>query len=190
MGVNKWIGTLVHGVGLNDSETAVSTEKGLIKLKSYTVWCNMMRRCYKPQKHEKANYVGCSVSEDWLRYSNFKQFYDDNYFEGSQLDKDIIEQHNRIYSPDTCIFVSPKVNVFFTTKRGSNMTGVSLTSKGRYQVQIKTNYKAKSLGVFDTRAEAYKQWRIAKHEKAVELASTQTNKHIINALLTRWKVLG
>jgi hypothetical protein len=45
-----------------------------------------------------------------LYFSQFKAWYDENYREGFQLDKDILVPGNKIYSPESCRYVPPYIN--------------------------------------------------------------------------------
>lgn len=49
----------------------------------------------------------------WKYLSNFKKWYDEHYVEGWHLDKDILMQGNKFYSPETCCFVPFEINVLF-----------------------------------------------------------------------------
>ena len=79
--------------------------------KVYDCWSNMLRRCYCTKYHEKApTYKDCTVSEEWHNYQNFAKWYEDSYIEGYHLDKDIKVEGNRVYGPDTCMFVTRQRN--------------------------------------------------------------------------------
>lgn len=42
--------------------------------KEYLLWTSVLSRCFdKKYLKRKPTYLGCSVSEDWLTYSNFKK---------------------------------------------------------------------------------------------------------------------
>ena len=59
--------------------------------------------------------LACSVSEEWLiLISKGKTGWKNKQWEGKHLDKDILFEGNKVYSPDTCIFVTPTVNTFTT----------------------------------------------------------------------------
>ena len=73
----------------------------------------MLARCYSAKFQEHCpTYTGCTVAEDWLKFSNFKDWMEKQQWEGKQLDKDILFEGNKVYGPDTCVFVSPMVNTF------------------------------------------------------------------------------
>ena len=106
----------VCGVGIIGNEKTKDENGETIK--SYSVWTSMLKRCYSDKCQKKQpTYKGCCVCEEWLNYSNFKKWFNDNYYEieGEQmnLDKDILVKGNKIYSPETCVFVPKKINTLF-----------------------------------------------------------------------------
>ena len=51
------------------------------------------------------------------------------------MDKDILVKHNKIYSPDTCMFVPQTINNLFVKNnknRGKSVIGISLHKCGKY----------------------------------------------------------
>jgi hypothetical protein len=80
-------------------------------------WHRMVRRCYDDKFHESnTTYFDCEVCEEWLIFSNFASWFKEHYVEGWQLDKDILVDGNRIYSPRTCCFVPQEINSIFTSR--------------------------------------------------------------------------
>jgi len=79
----------------------------------YSVWRNMISRCYNKNVPSYKRYGGneVKVCDEWL--NNFKTFYDwsilNGWKKGLELDKDI-KGNGKLYSPNTCIFVTTKVN--------------------------------------------------------------------------------
>ena len=81
-------------------------------VKAYRTWGSMIERCYSKKCQAKhPTYIGCSVVEEWHNYQNFAKWFDENYIDGCELDKDIKIKGNKVYSPSTCIFVSMADNV-------------------------------------------------------------------------------
>ena len=119
----------IHGVGINDVPGSGKLAKKSYRIHYYTVWKEMLKRCYSPLLQAKQpTYIGCTVDPRWHYLSNFKQWYDEQGdVTGKQLDKDIISPGNKVYGPDTCFFVSQELNCFFCTRgrhRGKNPIGV------------------------------------------------------------------
>lgn len=98
----KWKNHKVFGVGTSDLPATT---------KSYPVWHSIHRRCYSEvYQKNKPTYIGCSVCEDWQLLSTFDDWFNDNYVEGFQLDKDIVKPGNKVYCPEYCIFLPNEVN--------------------------------------------------------------------------------
>ena len=64
----------------------------------------MLQRCLRPR--DFPSYIGCTIVPDWYNFQNFAAWYDDNYINGYELDKDTKVLGNRSYGPDTCLFIS------------------------------------------------------------------------------------
>lgn len=123
---------LLYGVGVNDFSGSCVVNGG--KIKSYDFWKSMLCRCYNPKYHlRKPTYIGCSVCSEWLCFSNFKEWFDINYVEGCQLDKDILIEGNKVYSPKSCRFIPGYINSLLNDRgsvRGDLPIGVSKNGNG------------------------------------------------------------
>lgn len=96
----------------------------------------MMGRCYSEKFHEQfPSYKDVTVCERWHCFQNFcediKNLHGyDNWINNSgyELDKDTLcEKMNikpKIYSPETCMFISKNNNVSESTSR-KNLTGLT-----------------------------------------------------------------
>ena len=87
--------------------------------KAYLYWKCMIERCYDPYElNKRPTYIDCTVCKEWLNFQNFAKWYEENYYECNEhkmsLDKDILVKGNKIYSPETCIFVPMNINDMFT----------------------------------------------------------------------------
>jgi hypothetical protein len=122
----------VHGVGYLGIGKYKSRGKDGKKTKAYNTWQHMIRRCYDPYYINKnPTYKDCIVCDEWLCFQNFAEWYYNNCYEIEgevmHLDKDILCKGNKIYSPETCIFVPHRINVLFTKSdkaRGEYPIGV------------------------------------------------------------------
>ena len=100
---------IVCGIGfLGDGQYSSVTHN-----KEYKQWQHMLSRCYLPTDKEYTRYggKGITVCPSWHNFQNFaswiiKQNKPTHY----QLDKDIKIKGNLIYSPDTCLLVTPQQN--------------------------------------------------------------------------------
>jgi len=102
-----------YGVGyLGEIRTSKGNEK------PYKIWNSMLQRCYSPKKLKTSpSYIGCSVCDEWLNFTNFLKWYKANYLEGMELDKDSLIEGNKIYSPNTCKFISSFENKSISTSK-------------------------------------------------------------------------
>ena len=162
----------VHGVGINDI--------GGAKDEYYDRWFNMIKRCYsKSSLKASSTYIGCSVCEDWLLFSNFKEWMVKQDWHGKELDKDIISPRNKVYSPSTCVFVDRKINTLLcdcASKRGKYPQGVSKNKK-RFKAQMKyIDSELLHIGTYDTPEEAYSNYCKVKSEYIKTIADTQEPK--------------
>lgn len=179
----------VYGMGYLGN--GVSQEKGAKdKKKSYKVWHSMLMRCYDKGVHKThPTYIECNVCDEWLCYETFEKWFDKNYYtvgdERMTLDKDILFKRNKIYSPDTCIFVPERINGMFVRRnkdRGKYPIGVSYDSghkKFKANVSIiigRNEYKNHCLGFYDTAEEAFAAYKKAKEEQIKIVADKYKDK--------------
>ena len=142
--------------------------------KAYRTWNSMLSRCYdlKSQISPKnTSYVNCFVDENGHNFQNFAKWYEENYIEGFQLDKDILVKGNKIYSPETCCFVPKEVNIIFNKllKNRNCVIGV-VRKRERFKSEIRCNNIRKYLGTFDTVEEAFQTYKTEKEQYIKEVA--------------------
>ena len=186
---------LVYGVGLNDSDCATETivNGKRVVCPIYRKWVNMLNRCYsKRYQSEKPSYAECVVCDEWLTFSNFKKWMDKQDWHGKHLDKDILFEGNKIYSPETCVFVDAMTNGFVIAsvkRRGDYPLGVSYCAKrDRYLAYCNNPFHStsKKVGRFKTPELAHAAWKKRKHEIACQLADLQTDERVAKALRERY----
>ena len=154
----------------------------------------MINRCYSINSQERnKTYTGCTVSEEWLTFSDFKAWMVTQDFERKQLDKDLLIEGNKIYSPGTCVFVSGMVNSFTIDRgasRGDCLIGVSWykpTEKIYIVVpQPIHQEKVNTLDISNANKEAHETWLKRKLELAHELAAIQEDSRVAEALIDRY----
>ena len=156
----------------------------------YKTWSDMLRRCYCEKYQEKyPTYINCKVYKEWHNFQNFAKWYEDNYYEVEgermELDKDILVKHNKIYSPDTCVFVPHGINTLFVKSdktRGDSVIGAFRLKNGKYRVychiynfnidKSKYNY----LGCYDTQQKAFETYKYYKEKNIKMVADYYKNK--------------
>jgi len=164
--VKDMLSPSVQGIGFLGAGDA-PTRDGRTGHPIYVAWCGMFERCYSEKYHlTRPTYRGCSVAEDWHNYQVFYKWAVTRYRKGYHLDKDILVQGNKVYSPYTCCFVPQAVNSLVSVVlKGDCSLGVSKRKKkgttefnGRYNVNTSSCY----LGRFDCEKEAaacYKEYK-------------------------------
>lgn len=166
----------VFGVGINDSPIAISrtVEGKTVLCHYYITWKSMLERCYSARvQNEYPTYIGCAVVDEWLRFSGFKAWMETQDWENKCLDKDILTPGNKLYGPDTCVFVPHKINTFMNdcgARRGKYKTGVSLFKRdGRFLASINIDGMKRSIGLYSTEDDAHRAWVSAKLQQAKHL---------------------
>lgn len=158
----------ISGVGYN-SQTRHKTTKDGRATKPYNIWCNMIQRCYNPKTQLKhPTYKGCTVAEEWHDFQNFADWYYSHDYSGIgyQLDKDILNPGNKVYSPETCCFIPQQINLLLVDRaaaRGKYPQGVYIHERdGNYCAQMSVDGKRKHLGCSESPRGAYVIYRKAK----------------------------
>ncbi len=152
-------------------------------------WRDMMERCYsKKQKHLHPSYYGkTTVCEEWHNFQNFAKWYNDNFYQvGTQrmhLDKDILVNDNKEYSPNTCLIVPQRINMLFLKKPNKNglPNGVKMDGK-----KYDATYNGKHLGTFNSIIEAKMAHEEAKRKQIKNVAEEYKQyipERVYNALL-------
>lgn len=164
--------------GINDAgyRTHPRFNKKQLKCPIYSVWTGILARVYDENQREVyPTYREVSVCDEWLMFSNFRKWFIENHVDGYAIDKDLLLPKNKIYSPDTCIFVPTWLNSFTVdcgARRGKCLIGVTWNDKrGKFIARChdpKTK-KQKNLGGFLTEQEAYDCYLTRKLEIASEL---------------------
>lgn len=194
----------IFGIGVNDSPDPVyryervdGKSKRAWVCPYYTVWKSILGRCYyEPYLKCNPTYQGCSVCPEWIYFMTFKAWMMTQDFEGKELDKDILVERSKVYSPETCRFVDRGLNMFLTdhaAARGEWPIGVSLFKRNRKfmsRCSNPFNREYEFLGYFTCPYEAHEVWRKKKHEHALALADLQTDPDIAQALRERFAPKG
>lgn len=154
----------------------------------YKMWCNMLYRCYDEKfKVNQPTYKDAIVCNEWHDFRNFREWVLTQDYKDKELDKDILTYDCKIYSPETCVFISKKINqllVFAYNSKGKMKTGVT-KHQGKYLSQASYGYgkgERKYLGVYDTENEAHEAYIRFKSGYIKELAENEPDR-IKNGLI-------
>lgn len=181
---------LIFGVGINDSDYNIETivDGKRILCKYYQTWHSMLRRCYSSIYQAKCpTYIGCTVVEEWFNFSIFRNWMMLQDWKGKQLDKDLLFQGNKVYSSETCLFVTNSINSLFIKSdgsRGQYKIGVSFKKEtGKYQANCNVKGKLKFLGYYLTEEEAHTVYKIFKTAHIRTIALEQSDIRLKEAML-------
>lgn len=157
----------------------------------YRAWNGMMRRCYDDMfKQRSVAYKECVVSEKWHCFQDFGDWYDENYYEidgeTMNLDKDILVKGNKIYSPDTCIYVPARINSLFVGCESTIGKSSACTyfdeKRNKYIVRSRLEY----IGAYDTKEDAFEAYKRHKELTFRDVANEYKDKipeKLYNAML-------
>lgn len=176
----------VNGVGINDLKGVGYTDE---MRAIYNIWRGMLSRCYAESYHKWfTSYNDCTVCTEWLLFSNFYRWAKENNWKNNALDKDLRVKGNRVYSPDTCIFISKKLNSFLITKENKD----SELPVGTYYDKYSGKYKAHisdillnkrvTIGYYDSVEEAHTSWVSYKRTLALKLAELEEDETVADLL--------
>lgn len=177
----KMVKAKLYGVGINDLDEPISYKGKPFKF--YKVWSAMLYRCYYKKFHEKEHtYSDCSVCNGWIYLSNFKRWFDENYIEGYELDKDLLSKGSKIYSPETCCFLPKEINTIFTnSKKNKSVYGIGVYKKGNiFYAAINKNTYNNYIGSFDNADDAREAYNKERRKYIIEIANKYHNNGAIN----------
>jgi len=191
---------LIQGFGINDANYNVTLQENINgrwvqtwRCPYYGVWRGVIARCRSSKALAVApTYNGCTIYEPWSSFMTFRDWMMTQDWQGKQLDKDILFEGNKHYSPETCCFVDARVNTFIIERgvdRGEYPLGVHLYKRtGKFQAICSnpfTNTK-EHLGYFITPEDAHLAWLERKYTHACSLAMTQDSLKVAEALVMRY----
>ena len=182
---------MLYGVGYCSTPTE---EYGKTENKCYLTWRNMLKRCYSNEsKYENYRKLGIVVCDEWLDFVVFKKWFDRNYYEipgeEMQLDKDIINHGNTIYSPENCVFVPKKINALFIKSknhRGDLPIGVSYSKQRRCYMSCCSVYGKNINHYHKDITSAFEKYKEIKEEYVRIMAQTYADKipnRLYNAMM-------
>lgn len=143
----------------------------------YVDWNSMLKRCYISAE-SKLSYKDKDVCEEWHNFQHFAEWATKQINfgkEGWDLEKDLLVKNNKVYSPDTCVYLPREINSFVKRKRGNDLPlGVDVAYKYNgtpyFRVQSREDGKNICLGGYTTAEEAFSVYKKHKEGLAVKLA--------------------
>ena len=161
------------GIGKYNSVNSKINGKDL-----YDTWNKMFDRCYRGSD---LTYKNVDVCEEWYSFQNFMKFVDETFpkhitTEQFILEKDIMQQgvENKIYSPETCLWIPKRINSYIQNKRsGTKNEFKGINKDGNQWVASSTLFEnggvKYAIGYFYSIEEAisaYKEFKLIQDEKA------------------------
>lgn len=143
----------------------------------------MLQRCYYQYKEFNITYESVDVCDDWYNFQNFAKWFEENYVEGWQLDKDLLCTDYKIYSPITCCFIPQEINCLL--KEQKETTG-TVKIKNKYKSQIGVDKIHNHIGTFDSLEDANKAYKKEKKKYILSVAEQykeQLNINVYNKLI-------
>ena len=184
----------LYGVGITDIAGCINGKRDYL----YRVWESMITRCYSEKYQQQyPTYREVSVCERWQTYSLFKEDLEkmkcfDKLGVGYHLDKDLIKQGNKLYSPYFCAIVPEVMNLSVVKPRklSNNLpTGVHFCKRERkYVAQVHRGNGQEGLGYFETPELAHTAYIKAKRRYLSHLSTEYrgiVDDKVCDALLVR-----
>lgn len=153
----------------------------------YYAWRNMLARCSSKFKVGNETYKCCNVCDEWLKLSAFKKWFDRNHVEGWNLDKDLLIEGNKLYSPETCRFIPHSLNTLFVARdklRGKHPKGVYYDNDLRkFRALLTVERKTTHVGCYETAEDAEIAYLKAKKNYALSLIPKYKSEGVCHELL-------
>lgn len=165
--------------------------------KSSRIFEGMQARCAVEGAYKKrfTTYEdAASLFKDFQEFAEWCQtqsgYYGNDGSKNWCLDKDILVRGNKIYGPDTCVFVPEFVNVLFANKKATDLPFGVTRHLSKYRSRCNTFDGRVHLGCFFTKHDAHRAWQIAKVEHILKVAEVylklpESDLNVYNALIAR-----
>ena len=192
---------LVCGAGFNDKTRPAKVDGKIVK--EYDLWQHMLARCFSEKlQTRRPTYKGCNVSDNFLHYSFFYDWCQEQIGFGKVdekgrswcLDKDLLFTGNKTYSETACVFVPQEINVFFNehgNARGEYPIGVCFHKAiGKFHARCNVNGKRQYLGRFNTPQEAFNAYKPFKENLCKQLAlkwKDEIDERLFNTMMN-WQI--
>lgn len=146
----------ICGFGVNDADYVVNPRINGNRhpCHAYTTWRSMIERCVDGvYKNKHPAYRDAVVCDAWVNFMTFREWYLENYVEGFDIDKDLLSNGGKVYSPETCIFIPRWLNIFISIEHPDRAlpAGVHFEpARGKYKASVKDGNKTINIGRYDS----------------------------------------
>jgi hypothetical protein len=194
---------LICGVGINDADYVVKVSKKYKlpcgKTKSelvwqcpvYRAWKSMIERVHdKKYLSKRPTYLKVKITPEWYRFSNFRKWVMSLPYntKGLSLDKDILSgEGQKIYSPDTCAFVSKVVNSYVLDFNTEDAKRVRQRTKNCWEARISNPFLKKDVKFYSSVPEDCISWVKDKRVEIIKrLIANELDSRIREALSIKY----
>lgn len=173
---------LLYGVGYNSAERrkTLGLPTHATSCPAHRRWLDMLRRCYDS---DAPAYVGYTVCKKWHDFQEFADWLVAQPYTNAadtELDKDILDPLNRIYSPEFCSLVPRLINQMFRntrSQRGRLPIGVKEGPRRKgFTARISKYGKQVYIGTFSDIFSAFEAYRAAYSAYCSEVADEYEGK--------------
>lgn len=178
--VKDYLSPTLFGVGILGRKLSQDDKE------AYNLWKSMLTRTQ--QKGKYPAYTDVIVSEDFLKFPLFKEWFDKNKpnFADYDLDKDLLG-NGKIYSPTTCCILPREINIAIA-KKSAGSTGYRGVRKSidKFYSSVRRGDDKSYLGTFATAEEAafaYKQAKEDYIKSLTEKWKEQIDSRVYEALM-------
>lgn len=164
--------------GINDAPyiTQPTIDGKVERCPYHAVWSRMIAAAHPDGR--------ATVCGDWRSFMAFRKWMKAQNWEGKYFSKNVLYPRNLVFTPDTCVFVSGRINRLINSclasARGPLPVGVDL-NRGRYRASCGGH-----LGYFDTPEEARAAWQKEKALQFSDEAYAEGDTLLASGLL-RWR---
>lgn len=172
----------VYGVGMV-GEYFSSSES---TTPAYLAWRGILARCYSNKtKERQPSYKNATISEDWLNYSNFREWYLAEKGDAAivlEVDKDLLGMGTKVYSKETCLLLPKRINVFLITILVFGCTNLVKYSQTKRKYFIIINDKSRNEAFKNTYYDTYREAfsALAAYKEGVMKALADEYKEVLS----------
>lgn len=185
--IKNYMRVSVHGKGYIGEGKYLAKPNGK-PTREYLIWAGMLRRVYhEAERFKHPTYSHIEVCEEWFNFQSFAEWcqgqvgFDLKDKNGASfvLDKDLLTENSKVYSPATCCFLPTHINSALQGRQRDKdedlPSGVYRKPSGRYVAKSTKAGTHCHLGVFDSAEEAKAAYRKFKTGYLQSLAEEYKN---------------
>lgn len=141
--------------------------------KEHVHWKGILERGYCPKlKLKRPTYTLTQVASTWHNFQNFAEWcqHEKGFFhKGWELDKDLLIKGNKLYSPETCVFLPQAINLLLVCGSRTNELPIGVTySDNGVGYRAYCSNRGKTLSKRSSSIEECFSWYKATKEKVIQ----------------------